>query len=96
MAIEWHPIEQLPADRKDGRDLLLWDNRGAVVASWNDGGWDSGHLSEKTGETFIVETATHWADLNRPGDSPERHPSQEEFVEAFTKKYNIKLRGPSV
>lgn len=66
MAIEWHLIEQLPDDRKDGRDMLLWDDRGGVVASWSNGGWDTGHASEMTGDTLMVETATHWADINCP------------------------------
>lgn len=92
MAIEWHLIEQLPFDRKDGRDVLLWDDRGGVVASWSNGGWDTGHASEITGEMIMVETATHWADINRPGDNLELPQSQEDFVEAMAKKHNIRLR----
>lgn len=94
MAIEWRPIEQLPDDRKDGRDMLFWDDRGGVVACWSNGGWETGYASEATGETVMVETATHWADINRPGDSLERPQSQEEVVQAMASKYNIKLRKP--
>ncbi len=46
--------------------MLLWDDRGGVVASWSNGGWDTGHASEMTGDTLMVETATHWADINCP------------------------------
>ena len=94
MAIEWRPIRELPDDRKDGRDILLWDDRGGVVATWSDGGWGTGHVSEITGDTLIVETATYWADINRPGDCLKRPQSQEDFVEAMVKKYNLRLRKP--
>lgn len=33
--IHWQPIDNIPEDRKDGRDLLLWDTMGASVASWS-------------------------------------------------------------
>ncbi len=92
MPIEWRVIDKLPDDRKDGRDLLLWDDRGAVVASWANGGWDTGYASKLTEGTVMVETATHWADINRPGDSPERLQNPEDSVMAMVAKYNIRLR----
>lgn len=58
--------------------------------------WDTGQVSEKTGGPLMGQTATHWTDLNRPGDDPEGHLSQGEIVEALVHRYNIKLRGTSV
>jgi hypothetical protein len=46
----------------------------------------------KRRNTLTVETATHWADINRPGDSHERPHTQEEFIDAMAKKHNLRLR----
>lgn len=59
-AISWHPIEGLPGDRKDGRDVLIWTEGGyPVVCSW-DGVW-----CDPVGRA--VHGVTHWADVEGPG-----------------------------
>lgn len=57
-ALVGNPIDAIPEDRKDGRDILVWAGYPAI-ASWCDGWRDAvGH--ELVG-------VTHWADVEGPG-----------------------------
>lgn len=58
----WRLIETIPDDRKDGRDVLLWTaTRYPVLCSWDDAWRDPvGHE---------VRGATHFADVDGPGDT---------------------------
>lgn len=59
-SVPWHPIDCLPEDRKDGRDVLLWlGGDHAEICSW-DGAWFDAVGREVAG-------ATHWADTTGPG-----------------------------
>lgn len=53
----WREVAELPAERKDGRDVLLWAGR-MVVASWFDG-W-------RDGFGRLVRGVTHYADVGEP------------------------------
>lgn len=69
----WQPIETLPEDRKDGRQVLLWSKLyKAVTATWRGdksprwgAGWDAG-FSTRDNDYDDVTDATHWADINPP------------------------------
>lgn len=54
---DWFPLDAIPADRMDGRDVLLWAGR-IIVASWCDVWCDA------VGRP--VRGATHWADVEGP------------------------------
>ena len=56
-SVTWRPIATIPADRMDGRDVLLWIGH-AAVCSWCDGWRDA------VGRP--VRNATHWADVEGP------------------------------
>lgn len=64
--INWQPITNIPEDRKDGRDMLLWDDAARV------GVWDpSDYYGEPFGWCDSSERGaridpTHWADINPP------------------------------
>jgi hypothetical protein len=55
--IPWHPIDRIPNDRLDGRDVLLWAGR-SVLCSWCDG-W-----RDPVGRP--VSGVTHYADVEGP------------------------------
>lgn len=55
--IAWRPICDIPDDRKDGRDMLLWLGYPAI-ASWCDG-WRDTVGNELQGAL--------WADVEGPG-----------------------------
>ncbi len=57
LKLDWYPIAEIPSDRQDGRDVLLWIGR-VVLASWCDGWCDA------VGRP--VRGATHWADAEGP------------------------------
>ena len=57
-AIDWHPIREVPATFKDGRDVLLWSGHPAVCL-WCDG-W-----RDPVGR--LVRGVTHYADVEGPG-----------------------------
>lgn len=58
--IAWRPIEAVPDDRRDGRDVLLWVGSYPALCSW-DGAW-----FDAVGR--VVAGATHWADVEGPGE----------------------------
>lgn len=64
--IDWLPISDLPAELRDGREVLLYDWQGAKVATWQDGAWDSGYSSETGGGPIEIEEPTHFAEINPP------------------------------
>lgn len=68
LGIDWKQIETMPEDRKDGRQMLLWDYSGANVATWDARycHWYSGYASELDGSPIAIEDATFWADINAP------------------------------
>lgn len=59
--INWHPIEAIPNDRMDGRNMLLW-----VVIRWTEypaiGTWCDG-WRDAVGN---LVSATYWADVEGP------------------------------
>lgn len=58
--ILWQDAGAIPADRKDGRDMLLWMKPGyPTICSW-DGAWCDAVGRE-------VDGVTHWADIQGPG-----------------------------
>jgi len=58
--IPWRGLEAIPDDRRDGRDVLLWFERGyPAICSWCDG-W-----RDPVGRE--VRGITHWADVEGPG-----------------------------
>lgn len=64
--IDWRPIEEIPDELKDGRQVLLWDGVfGAQVARWQRF-WDTGFASEIDGDPIAVEDATHFAEISPP------------------------------
>jgi len=66
--IDWIPIAEMPDALKDGREVLLWGDTGANVASWRYGGWDNGFASEIDGSPFMVESVIHFAEINPPAE----------------------------
>ncbi|EJL23951.1 hypothetical protein [Novosphingobium sp. AP12] len=93
MAIEWQPIDAMPKDRKDGRDMLLWEERGAATASWSGGAWDTCYESIEGG-TITLSDVTFWADINRPGDSLEPRADPMDEVNDLIARNGIRLRQP--
>jgi hypothetical protein len=65
--INWQPIANMPEDRKDGRQMLLWVVDGAYI-----GAWDSETSSGKPWgwadfyENGVRLEPSHWADINPP------------------------------
>jgi len=55
--LNWRPIADIPEDRKDGRDVLLWIGR-VIIASWCDVWCDA------VGRP--VRGAMYWADVEGP------------------------------
>lgn len=64
--IHWQAMGALPDDRKDGRQILLWDDGGCNVATWNGQAWDSGYASEVDGDPLLIDLPKFWADINPP------------------------------
>lgn len=76
--INWQPIATMPDDRKDGRQMLLWDDGQAATARWNAdaveygipratrGAWDTGHASGTRDDPDTVAEPAFWADINPP------------------------------
>ncbi|MDO6416242.1 hypothetical protein Q4F19_17785 [Sphingomonas sp. BIUV-7] len=62
--IHWQAIAAMPDDRKDGRDMLLW-NGDAEVGAWFDNGLD-GPGWAGTRDVLPIENVTHWADISLP------------------------------
>ncbi|EJU15156.1 hypothetical protein LH128_00195 [Sphingomonas sp. LH128] len=57
--IAWHPIAEMPEDRKNGRNMLLWFSAGyPAICNW-DGAW-----CDSVG--FVLNGATMWADVEGP------------------------------
>lgn len=66
-SIPWQPIEDMPEDRKDGRQVLLW-NEGPNIGSWHKGPrwYDNGPGWIDDGEGGPIDDVTAWADINTP------------------------------
>jgi hypothetical protein len=60
---EWQLIVLMPDELKDGRQVLLWDFSGAIVAQWNGSGWDTGFASEIDGSPLMVDYPDRYAEL---------------------------------
>jgi hypothetical protein len=58
----WRPISELPADRKDGRRMLLWEEDQPVIGRWDIDrqGW------EDPENMHFFEEIICWADLLAP------------------------------
>jgi hypothetical protein len=70
--ITWEPIGAMPEDRKDGRQILLWEGEQAVAVRWvatpwriEPGFWDTGFVMEIGGDA-IEAVGEWWADINPP------------------------------
>jgi hypothetical protein len=58
----WHLISELPADRKDGRRMLLWEEDQPVI-----GRWDPDRENWEDSESMqIFEGISCWADIHPP------------------------------
>lgn len=58
----WHLISELPADRKDGRRMLLWEEDQPVI-----GRWDPDREDWEDPESMqIFEGISCWADIHPP------------------------------
>jgi hypothetical protein len=57
--VNWKPIEVIPGDRTDGRDVLLWAGYPAI-GSWLNWCW-----VDAVGHDMVA--VTHWADIGEPG-----------------------------
>lgn len=69
-AIPWRPIDELPDELKDGRQVLLWADDGADVGTWTSGenDWDkpeSGYF-EALYECVPCADPTHFAEIVGP------------------------------
>lgn len=68
MAIDWRPIAELPEALKDGREVLVWGDESADVATWQqrahfgqgDPGW------QDTGVGGELTDITHFAEISPP------------------------------
>lgn len=69
--INWQPIANIPEDRKDGRDMLLWTDK-AYLGGWmsddfwtriwrSEPGWA---VDDERGSP--IENVRYWADINPP------------------------------
>lgn len=58
----WRPISDIPADRKDGRRMLLWEEDQCVIGRWDPmrGDW------EEPESMITFEEISFWADLLEP------------------------------
>lgn len=58
--IAWHSIADIPEDRKNGRDMLLWIDRGysAICTAYEDAWHDA--------VGCVIVGVTHWADVEGP------------------------------
>lgn len=59
--IDWKPIADIPADRKDGREVLLWATDAGCPEIVT---WDSAMWVNRGG--FTVRAPSHYADLCAP------------------------------
>ena len=58
----WHLISELPADRKDGRRMLLWEEDQPVI-----GRWDPDRENWEDPESMqIFEGISCWAAIHPP------------------------------
>jgi len=67
-SVEWFPIEDMPVELKDGRDLLFWKDGHPAVASWDrfladNGNWE---YDWATLEGDHFGGATYFAEINKP------------------------------
>nr|WP_047166065.1 hypothetical protein [Sphingomonas sp. Y57] len=58
----WSAISRLPADRKDGRRMLLWEGDQPVIGRWDA---DRDHWEEPE-SMQLFEAITYWADIEAP------------------------------
>lgn len=58
----WQTLTRMPADRKDGRRILLWAHGDPVVGRWDTAreGW------EDPESLHLVEAPAFWADISPP------------------------------
>ena len=58
----WRPISEVPADRRDGRRILLWNEDQAVIGRWDPEreGW------EDPENMSVYEDVILWADILSP------------------------------
>jgi hypothetical protein len=72
--IDWKPIAEMPEDRKDGREMLLWDGTSADVGVWaSERWWEEGPGWNETTEGGPLNDITHYADINPPVGTIEWH-----------------------
>lgn len=58
----WDAIVKLPADRKDGRSMLLWEGDRPVI-----GRWDADRAQWEDPDSMqLFEEISHWADIQAP------------------------------
>jgi len=58
----WNSISNMPADRRDGRRMLLWEEDQPVI-----GRWDAERQSWEDPDTMhLLEDIIHWADILPP------------------------------
>lgn len=71
--IDWQPIAELPTDRKDGREMLLWQGGEALgpdIGTWNPSNeWGSDGFWEPLYEAGPISDVTHWADITPPANA---------------------------
>ena len=58
----WHLISELPADRKDGRRMLLWEEDQPVIGRWDPDREDC----EDPESMQIFQGISCWADIHPP------------------------------
>lgn len=66
--MKWFPIEDMPTELKDGRDILFWKDGHLAVALWDrfltgDGNWK---YDWATPEGDHFSGAMYFAEINRP------------------------------
>lgn len=68
MRIAWQPIEALPADRKDGRTVLLWADGEPALGRWviDPPGRPTWSGWEEPQQWTAIENVTHYAEINPP------------------------------
>lgn len=72
--IDWQPIANIPHDRKDGRNVLLWTDTGPDIGTWDSGPTifhqigdpDEGGHWRALYECLPISGVTHWADISPP------------------------------